>query len=51
MIPLHGRKLLVAQESLVPIGETRWLFLVSWRALQMRTRHVVNARRIRLSVI
>ena len=43
MIPLHGRKLLVALESLVPTGVTRWLFLVSWRALQMRTRHVENA--------
>ena len=40
MIPLHGRKLLVALESLVLIGETRLLFLVSWRALQMSTRHV-----------
>ena len=51
MIPWHGRKLLVALESLVLTGESRWLFLVSWRALQMRTSHVENARRIRSSAI
>ena len=47
----YGRELLVALESLVLIGVTRWLFLVSWRTLQMRTRHVKNARRIRSSAI
>ena len=41
----------MALESLVLTGKTRWLFLVSWRALQMRTRHVENARRIRSSAI
>ena len=51
MIPWHERKLLVALESLVLTGETRWLFLVSWRALQMLPRHVENARRIRSSAI
>ena len=51
MIPWHGRKLLVALEVLVLTGENRWLVLVSWRALQMRTRHVENARRIRSSSI
>ena len=51
MIPLHGRKLLVALESLVLTGVTSWLFFVSWRALQMHTRHVKNARRIRSSAI
>ena len=46
-----GRKLLVALESLVLTGKTRWFFLVSWRALQMRTRHVKKSRGIRSSGI
>ena len=49
--PGAWEKAVGALESLVLIGETRWLFLVSWRALQMRTRHVENARRIRSSAI
>ena len=51
MIPLHGRELWVALESSVPTGVTRWSFLVSSRVLQMRTKHVENARRIVSSAI